>query len=252
MNPTTPLTVPQLQLLHNDLHPARVAKRTQAGNTLSYLEAWDVRAMLIRTFGYAGFSADVIESRIVHESTYPHPNDPNKVLHRIGALCTFRLTIHQTGATYTETAIASQAGPDWGAVADFATKSAESDALKRAAINLGTQFGLSLYDNGQIRDVVRKVVAPDQGPIVEDIVIAANDTGKMGNEARARMQERLKVTTPDVTPDTADVTPDTPDVTLPATTPEQAERDARQEAAVAALADAETKTGLTAKETRRA
>jgi recombination DNA repair RAD52 pathway protein len=36
----------------------------------------------------------------------------------------------------------------------MAIKSAESDALKRAAINLGTQFGLSLYNNGSLRDVV--------------------------------------------------------------------------------------------------
>jgi hypothetical protein len=36
----------------------------------------------------------------------------------------------------------------------MAIKTAESDALKRAAINLGTQFGLSLYNNGSLRDVV--------------------------------------------------------------------------------------------------
>jgi hypothetical protein len=36
----------------------------------------------------------------------------------------------------------------------MAIKTAESDALKRAAINLGTQFGLSLYNNGSMRDVV--------------------------------------------------------------------------------------------------
>ena len=36
----------------------------------------------------------------------------------------------------------------------MAVKTAESDALKRAAINLGTQFGLSLYQNGSLRDVI--------------------------------------------------------------------------------------------------
>ena len=36
----------------------------------------------------------------------------------------------------------------------MAVKTAESDALKRAAINLGTQFGLSLYNNGSLKDVV--------------------------------------------------------------------------------------------------
>jgi hypothetical protein len=44
----------------------------------------------------------------------------------------------------------------------MALKTAESDALKRAAIYLGTQFGLSLYKNGETADVVRRVLAPGQ------------------------------------------------------------------------------------------
>jgi hypothetical protein len=36
----------------------------------------------------------------------------------------------------------------------MAIKTAESDALKRAAINLGDQFGLSLYNNGATAPVV--------------------------------------------------------------------------------------------------
>jgi hypothetical protein len=61
---------------------------------------------------------------------------------------------------YSEYAAASQTGPDIGEVMDFAIKTAESDALKRAAINLGTQFGLSLYNNGSTDDIVKKVLAP--------------------------------------------------------------------------------------------
>ena len=36
----------------------------------------------------------------------------------------------------------------------MAIKTAESDALKRAASNLGDQFGLSLYNNGSSAPVV--------------------------------------------------------------------------------------------------
>lgn len=221
-----PLTITQLQMLHSNLHPRRVLKRQQGGATLSYLEAWDIRAMLIRVFGYAGFSAEVIDSRIVHEAQYKAPNS-DRMLWRIGAQCTVRLTIHQTGAVYTETAVASQSGPDWGDVADFAIKTATSDSLKRAAINLGTQFGLSLYQDGTTEDVVRQVVAPTQFEEIRDVV-AARSAGPEGNDARARLQERFKrQTAPDDT------------------TPEQAESDARQAAAVAALAEAEAVTGVT-------
>jgi hypothetical protein len=45
----------------------------------------------------------------------------------------------------------------------MAIKTAESDALKRAAINLGTQFGLSLYNNGSLRDVIVKTLDMEQG-----------------------------------------------------------------------------------------
>jgi hypothetical protein len=43
----------------------------------------------------------------------------------------------------------------------MAIKTAESDAFKRAAINLGDQFGLSLYNNGSTQPVVKQtLVAP--------------------------------------------------------------------------------------------
>jgi hypothetical protein len=44
----------------------------------------------------------------------------------------------------------------------MAIKTAESDAIKRAAINLGTQFGLSLYNNGSTKDVVIEVLAKQE------------------------------------------------------------------------------------------
>ena len=75
---------------------------------------------------------------------------------------TVQLTIHQTGAVYTESAIADGVLPDFTEAADAALKSAESDALKRCAIFLGTQFGLSLYQNGSLVDVIGPVWAPDQ------------------------------------------------------------------------------------------
>jgi hypothetical protein len=49
-----------------------------------------------------------------------------------------------------------------GDLHDNAIKTAASDGLKRCAINLGTQFGLSLYDNGSRTDVVKMtLVKPD-------------------------------------------------------------------------------------------
>jgi hypothetical protein len=165
-----------------DLNAARVASRKQGGTTLSYLQTWDVKATLVRVFGFGGFSADAIECETVMIETnipktkgygkekveLPIEYSPDGQIKfgtanfRVTIRVRVRLYIHQLGATYTEWAASSQTGPDLGEVTDFAIKTAESDALKRAAIYLGTQFGLSLYDNGSTAEVVKAIVAPGQ------------------------------------------------------------------------------------------
>jgi len=170
------LTQQQLNALMAPLNRNRVSTRSQGGRSLSYLEAWDVKAALIRVFGFANFSADVVDAKVIRMEqdvpAYSGSGDSRKRKSddegnpafnwSVTAQATVRLHLHLTGATYTETAIASQTGPDVGEVSDFAMKTAESDALKRAAIYLGTQFGLSLYDNGGLGDVVRVILEPEQ------------------------------------------------------------------------------------------
>lgn len=162
---TTPITGAQLKALTGKLNPNRVAQRSAnggGGRKLSYLQAWDVRVALIRVFGFGEWSEENIGTQIV-QIERDVPNSKGSTTNfRVTVQCTVRLTIHQTGAVYTGVAIASQAGADIGEVADFAAKTADSDAFKRAAMNLGTQFGLSLYDNGSTDDVVKVVLAPTQ------------------------------------------------------------------------------------------
>lgn len=178
----SPLTDLQLKQLMNDLRGDRIATRKQGGSNLSYLETWDVKATLIRVFGFGGFSAEAdlcdvvkIENNVPKTKGYgkdkvelPIEFTPDGQIKfgtanfRVTARVRVKLTIHQLGAVYTEWAASSQTGPDLGEVTDFAIKTAESDALKRAAIYLGTQFGLSLYNDGATQDVVKAVLAPEQ------------------------------------------------------------------------------------------
>ena len=160
-----PLTEEQLAILMKDINPDRISKRSQGGRSLSYLEAWDVKATLIRLFGFGGFSSEVLEAKIINERSEPFQDSKGATKYKdaVSVMVTVRLTIHQLGAVYTETAASSQTGSQgFGDVADFAFKTAESDALKRAAIFLGTQFGLSLYKNGSTSEIIRTIVAPDQ------------------------------------------------------------------------------------------
>jgi hypothetical protein len=123
--------------------------------SLSYLEAWDVKAHLIRVFGFGGWSWHVTTAELAFE-------DKNeKGQWNVGYKVIGSLTIHALDCCYSEAAVGSANLPQRGEAHDMAVKTAESDALKRAAINLGTQFGLSLYDNGSKRDVVGSTLAAE-------------------------------------------------------------------------------------------
>lgn len=157
----------QIDMLMQDLHPARVLSLD--GN--SYLAQWDVRAMLNRVFGFGRWSDEGIETRLLFEEptqTKPRGDQPGKPAFKVCYIARRRLSVHAADGTflasYEGTAVADQTMPDFkrGDAHDFAIKTAESGALKRAAINLGTQFGLGLY-GGTEREVVR-VLAFDPRP----------------------------------------------------------------------------------------
>ena len=163
------LTPLQYETLRKPLNPTRVAKRSQGGKQLSYLESWDVRAHLIRTFGYCNFDIETVEQSWVGSREYQSSGDTPKPMVEVSWMAKVRLTVRdETGqrvCRYTETAVGSTSGPASmiGEHHDNAVKTAASDALKRCAINLGTQFGLSLYDDGSLRDVVRGTLVKPEG-----------------------------------------------------------------------------------------
>lgn len=143
----------QHDVLLRPLNPARVSARQQAGRSLSYLEAWDVKAHLIRIFGFGGWSADVLSADLAFE------DQTQKGSWNVGYKVVLRLSIPNLYCTYTEAAVGQATLPQRGEAHDMAVKTAESDALKRAAINLGDQFGLSLYNNGSLKPAVGTVLA---------------------------------------------------------------------------------------------
>jgi recombination DNA repair RAD52 pathway protein len=129
---------------------------------MAYLEAWDVRAHLIRLFGFGGFSLELLDYEMAFEEATQ--TRAGKDAYRVGYRARIRLTIPALGAVYTEAAFGDSIMPasKRGDAHDLAIKTAESQALKRAAMNLGTQFGLSLYNNATTSDIVgRTLVAPE-------------------------------------------------------------------------------------------
>lgn len=158
-----PLTDEQVSQLLRPLNGVRVAKLE---GKFSYLETWDVLAHLGRIFGPENWDKEV-EYAIVFESQRD-PSKPGGWDVCYSAKC--RLIIRDPDGALVcikEDAATGSAlnHPSRADAHDLALKSAVSDALKRAAKDLGNQFGLSLYDSGSIKSVLGKTLArtlPDQ------------------------------------------------------------------------------------------
>ena len=150
----------QTDQLLKGINPSRVGKD---GKGFAHLEAWDVRAHLIRIFGFANWSAELIEMEPIFETSI---EKDGKTRWTVAYRATMRLTIFTGGfenAVYTEAAVGdSTNNPGRADAHDMAIKTAESQAFKRCAINLGDQFGLSLYNSGGTGSVVRAVLDAEE------------------------------------------------------------------------------------------
>ena len=147
-----PFSALQVDYLMKPLKETRVSQRKQAGRSLSYLEAWDVKAHLTRIFGFGGWDSQVSDIHLV--SCEKNEKGNYEACYQATVTLTVRDEKGHYVCEFAEAAVGSSSLPQKGEALDMALKTAESDALKRAAINLGTQFGLSLYNNGSLRDVI--------------------------------------------------------------------------------------------------
>jgi len=164
------LTSEQIDQLLKPIHPSRV----MVLDGMSHLAAYDVRAHLSRIFGFTGWSADLTDLTLIHdqETTTRAGKPARKVAYR----AIVRLTIHgsdgYTRCSYTEAAVGESTMPDFkhGDAHDMAIKTAESQALKRCAVNLGDQFGLGLYVKGHD--------PRDPGPVVRGTLVDGAELAK--------------------------------------------------------------------------
>lgn len=149
------LTNEQIKELAKPIDKGRVKKDTHKG--FSYLEAWDVRRTMNRIFGIGNWSADVEIMELISEREVTMRNSKAgwNVIYR--AQCSLSVN----GATYTEWAAGDSTNPVQFEAHDQAIKTAESQAFKRCAMNLGDQFGLSLYNDGSTEAVVGETVVQE-------------------------------------------------------------------------------------------
>lgn len=180
------LTPEQLGMLLMPLNPNRV--KEHKGN--AHLEAWDVRRWLTRIFGFAGWSDEILTCECIHSVTQPIGNDPNPLKHRCTAVyrVTLRLTVKDRAGNVLGSWDDGATGEGINQVSvgdahDLAFKAAVSQALKRCAVNLGDQFGLSLYNDGDARGVVvrtlgHSVLTPEAPDPAQDAPVVGGELGQ--------------------------------------------------------------------------
>ncbi|MFE7462341.1 Rad52/Rad22 family DNA repair protein [Nocardiopsis terrae] len=153
------LTTQQVAYLLGQLNPRRVRK-TQ-GN--SYVEGWDIRRALTHVFGFGGWELETTELKCVREhGQQSKTNNGNSktrwwVTYRAQARLTVKTPDGRPISFWEDGAVGESANqPSNGDAHDMAMKTALTGALKRCAVNLGDQFGLSLYRDGSPAPVIIK------------------------------------------------------------------------------------------------
>lgn len=176
----------QVAQLLRPINPVRVLKD---GKGHAHVSQQDVLAHLIRVFGFGAFDVEVKDVALVFEEPREKPGKWD-VCYRALVRLTIRDPEGATLATYENGSTATAQNQTRGDAHDLAYKSAISLSVKRCCINLGDQFGLSLYNKGQLEALVRGsiVVKHDGEDVQEGVpqqVALGNDEIEQEPEARA-------------------------------------------------------------------
>lgn len=136
-------------------------RRVLVAQGQAHLPAYDVVAYLNRVFGIEFWDREILEMTLMAEDGV---EKGGRVGWTTTFLCRVRLTIRNTDGEVVKISDGCATGtasnlPSRGDALDFSCKNADSYALKRAAKDLGDQFGLSLYRKGSLEPVVRESVA---------------------------------------------------------------------------------------------
>ncbi|MEV2277765.1 Rad52/Rad22 family DNA repair protein [Nocardiopsis sp. NPDC049922] len=139
-------------MLFRPIDPARV--RVHRGN--AHLQGWDVRRSLTRIFGFGGWSTQTLEATCIRDlvrTVPPTETTEGGVRYWATYRAQVRLIVRALDGRvlgFWDDGAVEEASKQvtHGAAHDLALKAALTGGLKRAAVNLGDQLGLSLYRKG--------------------------------------------------------------------------------------------------------
>lgn len=174
------LSSAQVKQLLAPIKPIRVLRD---GKGMSHVSQQDVVAHLIRVFGFANFETELLSCECIYQEPRKPPRpegaepetpfggwfEPDhKTRWDVAYRATMRLTVKNPDGSFLTRYEDASVGEAQNLVRheahDLAMKSAISLAKKRCCIHLGDQFGLSLYNKGQMTALVRGTLVMPEGP----------------------------------------------------------------------------------------
>ena len=154
-------TKEQTEQLNQPIDPKVVAFRKQGNMQLAYLESWYVINEANRIFGFDGWSSETIQLDCVQSDDFC-----------VTYIAKVRVTVGDVIREGVGAGHGKGERVNLGDKHESAVKEAESDARKRAFMQFGSQFGLSLYD----RTKAWKNPKKDRTPVsTQNLTVVAKD-----------------------------------------------------------------------------
>ena len=154
-------TKEQTEQLNQPIDPKVVAFRKQGNMQLAYLESWYVINEANRIFGFDGWSSETIQLDCVQSDDFC-----------VTYIAKVRVTVGDVIREGVGAGHGKGERVNSGDKHESAVKEAESDARKRAFMQFGSQFGLSLYD----RTKAWKNPKKDRTPVsTQNLTVVAKD-----------------------------------------------------------------------------
>ena len=154
-------TKEQTDQLNQPIDPKVVSSRQQGKMQLSYLESWYVINEANRIFGFDGWQSETVQLDCVQSDEF---------------CVTYIAKVRVTVGDVIKEGVGAGHGKgervNLGDKHESAVKEAESDARKRALMQFGNQFGLSLYDAKKTWKTAKKDRSAEP---VENILVLAKD-----------------------------------------------------------------------------
>ena len=154
-------TKEQTEQLNQPIDPKVVAFRQQGSMQLAYLESWYVINEANRIFGFGGWQSETVQLDCVQSDEFC-----------VTYIAKVRVTVGDVIREGVGAGHGKGKSVNLGDKHESAVKEAESDARKRAFMQFGSQFGLSLYD----RTKAWKNPKKDRTPVsTQNLTVVAKD-----------------------------------------------------------------------------